>query len=64
MSRLFSVGNNWLQRGEYRTVAQSVAAYQAVAAGDISRLLAKYPLDVNAMVLAGPLTAIPEPTSA
>ena len=64
MSRLFSVGNNWLQRGEYRTIAEAVAAYQAVTVDDITRLVTKFPFHENAMVAAGPLAAIPEPPSA
>jgi predicted Zn-dependent peptidase len=64
MSRLFSVGNNWLQRGEYRTVAEAVSNYQAVTVDDIARLASKFPFHENAMVAAGPLANIPELHSA
>jgi predicted Zn-dependent peptidase len=55
MNRLFAIGNNWIQRGCYRTVRESVDSYLAVTQEDIARVLAKYPLTRTATVMAGPL---------
>ena len=59
INRLFTLGNNWLQRHEYATVAETVQSYQAVTSDDIQALLRRFPLDQNAMVAAGPLTTLP-----
>ena len=53
-NRLFSVGNGWLQRRAYRSVKQSVAAYQAVTLDEINALLAAHPLTEQATVRIGP----------
>jgi predicted Zn-dependent peptidase len=53
-NRLFSVGNSWLQRREYRSVRQAVDAYQSVALDDIEAVLARHPLTANATVSIGP----------
>lgn len=55
--RLFNVGGNWLQRQEYRSVAQDLAAVDAVTDEQIAEVLAKYPLTVNTTVAIGPLDA-------
>lgn len=55
MNRLFSVGNDWIQRGAYHTVRETVNAYLNVTRDDIARVLAKYPITETATVLAGPL---------
>lgn len=54
--RLFSVGNNWIQHGNHRTVQEAVDFYQAVTPSDIADLLAKYDLLASTTYLAGPLT--------
>lgn len=59
INRLFTLGNNWLQRHQYTTVAESVESYQAVTPDDIHELLRRFPLHENAMVAAGPLDALP-----
>ena len=56
MNRLFSVGNNWIQRRAYRTVRESVDSYLAVTRDDIARVLQSYPVTKTATVFAGPLT--------
>jgi predicted Zn-dependent peptidase len=53
-SRMFSVGNGWLQRQQYRTVRETVAAYRQVTVDDIRRVLDKYPLTKMSTVAIGP----------
>lgn len=55
-NRLFSVGNNWLQRREYRTVREMVAAYEKVTVADIAAVLELYPLSDRTTVAVGPLS--------
>lgn len=59
--RLFTVGSNWTQRGEYRTVQDDLAAVAAVTRDDIARVLKHYPLSVSATVAVGPLAEVPAP---
>ena len=54
-SRLFSVGSNWIQRREYKTVRQQIDAYRAVTCEDINQFLRRYPLTSNTTVTVGPL---------
>lgn len=54
-SRLFNVGGNWLQRGEYRSVADDLASVDAVTLDEVHRVLAEYPLSENTTVTIGPL---------
>ncbi len=54
--RMFSLGANWLQRREYRTVKEIVASYQAVTQRDVAELLGKYPLTRNTTLAVGPVT--------
>lgn len=65
-NRLFSVGNAWLQRRQYKTVREAVDAYRAVTLDDIHRVLKRYPLSKTATVAIGPLTELspPSPLSA
>src|SRR5262245_12854113 len=60
-NRLFSVGNAWLQRRQYKTVREAVDAYRAVKQDDLQRVLKKYPLSRPATVAIGPLTKLPPP---
>lgn len=53
--RMFSLGANWIQRREYRTVKEIIHAYQAVTRDDVAALLQKYPLTQNATVVVGPV---------
>ncbi|EAQ78774.1 M16 family metallopeptidase [Blastopirellula marina] len=57
-SRLFSVGNGWIQRGKYHTVAESVAAYKSVTLDDVHAVLAKYPLSKSNTLAIGPLAEL------
>jgi predicted Zn-dependent peptidase len=54
-NRLFSIGNGWIQRRQYKTVREAVAAYRAVTLDDIQAVLNKYPLSRTATVAIGPL---------
>ncbi len=60
-SRLFSLGNGWLQRREYRTVAQIIADYRHVTCDDVLDVLQKYPLNVHSTVAVGPLRELARP---
>lgn len=53
-SRLFSIGNGWLQRGEYRSVKESIDSYRAVTLAEIQEVLAKYPLSQTMTVSVSP----------
>lgn len=53
-NRLFSVGNNWLQRKAYRSVKETVDAYQAVTLDDINNVLSAHPLSETMTVSVGP----------
>jgi predicted Zn-dependent peptidase len=53
--RMFSLGANWIQRREYRTVKDIVDAYQRVTRDDVAALLQRYPLTENATVVVGPV---------
>ena len=61
-SRLFNVGGNWLQRGEYRSVADDLESVAAVTLDDVHRVMQKYPLTKNTTVTIGPLTDWTEAT--
>jgi predicted Zn-dependent peptidase len=61
-NRMFSVGNAWIQRRQYKTVREAVAAYRAVTQEDIQRVLKKYPLSRTATVAVGPLKELVAPT--
>ena len=60
-NRLFVVGNGWIQRHEYQTIQERLAAYQQVNLESIHRVLEQYPLTRNATVAVGPLTEIKAP---
>ena len=59
-NRLFSVGSNWIQRREYRTVAELVKSYQSVTVSDVAGILKKYPLTQKTTVSVGPLSELEE----
>lgn len=59
--RLFTVGANWTQRGEYRTVRDDLAAVAAVTRDDIARVLKNFPLSVSTTVVVGPLASVAAP---
>lgn len=53
-NRLFNVGGNWLQRREYRTVADDIRSLDAVTIDQIRTVLKKFPLTVASTVTVGP----------
>lgn len=53
-NRLFSVGSNWLQRGVYSTVKESIDQYKRVSQEDIAATLRRFPLTECTTVFAGP----------
>jgi predicted Zn-dependent peptidase len=53
-SRLFNVGGNWLQRREYRTVADDLKALDEVTIGDLERVLRNFPLSQYTTLTVGP----------
>jgi predicted Zn-dependent peptidase len=60
-NRLFNVGGNWMQRREYRSVANDLATLDAVTLDDVHAVLAKYPLTRATTVTIGPLAEFPAP---
>lgn len=56
--RLFNVGGNWINRREYRTVAQDLASIDAVTVAEIADLLKRYPLTQNTGLAIGPLANV------
>jgi predicted Zn-dependent peptidase len=57
-SRMFSVGNGWVQRRQYKTIRDGAEAYRKVTLADIAAVLKKYPLTQNTTVAVGPLTEL------
>jgi predicted Zn-dependent peptidase len=55
-NRLFNVGGNWMQRREYRSVANDLATLDGVTLDEVHAVLAKYPLTRATTVTIGPLT--------
>ena len=55
-SRLFNVGGNWINRNEYRTVADDLASVDAVTVEQIADVLARYPLLENTGLAIGPVS--------
>lgn len=53
--RLFTVGANWTQRREYRSVKDDLDAVEAVTLDDLHRVLAAWPLSQSTTVAIGPL---------
>jgi predicted Zn-dependent peptidase len=54
-NRLFNVGGNWLQRREYRSVADDLQALQAVQLDDVHAVMRVFPLSKHTTVSIGPL---------
>jgi len=59
--RLFSVGSDWMQRGEYRSVRDTLEEIEAVTVDQVNDLLARYPLSHNTTLTIGPLKKFPVP---
>lgn len=58
-NRLFNVGGNWMQRREYRSVADDLQAVEQVTLDDIHRVLAGNPFTTATTVTIGPLEKWP-----
>ncbi len=56
-NRLFSVGSNWLQRGTYSTVKESIDHYRQVSRDDVAATMRRFPLSECTTVFAGPAQA-------
>jgi len=61
-SRLFNVGGNWLQRREYRTVADDLEELERVTVDGIRAVLKKYPLSACSTITVGPLKKVKQPS--
>jgi len=59
-NRLFAIGNAWTQRGEYRSVAETLDIYRGVTLDKIRAYLFDFPLANVTTVVAGPLTELAE----
>ncbi len=57
-NRLFNVGGNWMQRREYRSVADDLATVDAITLADVHAVLKKYPLSRATTVTVGPLAEL------
>ena len=60
-NRLFNVGGNWLQRREYRTVADDLKALDAVTVDDLQAVLRKFPLSRYSTITVGPRKEVRRP---
>ena len=60
-SRLFSVGLNWVQRHEYRSVRQVLDSYDAVTLADLAAVQKNYPLTQSTTYVVGPLAELSVP---
>jgi predicted Zn-dependent peptidase len=56
MGRLGALGNNWLFRREYRSIADDVAIVQNITLDDIRQLLDQFPLGQMTTIGVGPLS--------
>jgi predicted Zn-dependent peptidase len=59
--RLFTVGANWTQRREYRSVKDDLDAVERMTLADIHAVLEKYPLSQGFTVAIGPLESMRAP---
>jgi predicted Zn-dependent peptidase len=59
--RLFTVGINWCQRREYRSVRDDLDAIERLTLKDVSAVLQKYPLTRTTTFVVGPLAEISAP---
>jgi predicted Zn-dependent peptidase len=60
-SRLFNVGGNWLQRREYRAVADDLKALDDVTIDAVQQVLKKYPLSRYTTITVGPREKVRQP---
>jgi predicted Zn-dependent peptidase len=59
--RLFTVGGNWMQRQEYRTVKDDLDAIDAITRDEVTDVLARYPLSTNTTLAIGPSADLKSP---
>jgi predicted Zn-dependent peptidase len=59
--RLFTIGANWTQRREYRSVKDDLDAVEALTLDDLHNVLARWPLSQSTTVAIGPLSELPRP---
>ncbi len=60
-ARLFSIGTNWTQRRQYRSVRDDLDTVGAVTVEDMQSVLTKYPLSCNTTFTIGPLKDVSPP---
>ena len=56
--RLFTVGANWVQRREYRSVRDDLDAVEAITLKDLAAVQQKYPLTQATTFVVGPLAEV------
>ena len=59
--RLFTVGGNWIQRHEYRTVREDLEAIDRLTQDDLMAVAARYPLSINTTLAIGPAAELTAP---
>jgi predicted Zn-dependent peptidase len=59
--RLFTVGANWIQRREYRSVRDDLEAVDAITLKDLAAVRKKYPLARWTTFVVGPLAHVSPP---
>jgi predicted Zn-dependent peptidase len=60
-SRLFNLGGNWLQRREYRAVADDLKSLDDVTLDDLNAVLKKHPLSRYTTITVGPCQNVKRP---
>jgi predicted Zn-dependent peptidase len=60
-SRMFNLGGNWLQRREYRSVADDLKSLDDVTLNDIGAVLSRFPLSRYTTVTVGPRENVHQP---
>lgn len=61
-NRLFSLGENWLQRRQYTPVIEMIENHRTVTCQDVQQVLENYPLTAQSTVSVGPLRQFSRPT--
>lgn len=54
-NRLFTLGENWLQRRTYQSVRDIIDSYRSVTRADVAAVLEQFPLTAHSTVAVGPL---------
>ncbi len=60
--RLFVVGGDWVQRGEYRSVRNDLDAVAEVTTDQLAAVASKYPLTDSTVMTIGPLNEVARPS--